>query len=186
MKKEFTKILKALSDESRLNIVQKLFRDGEKCVEELQPHGKGTQSNISFHLNVLKNAGLVQDRKEGKYVYYCMNWKQVGKMVGWLQEIANPDKLTPSMRAQAKHILNDGNAKSKIRGAFPGAGMKPQNSSLKQKLIDEIRRIIKTEKIVLSDLVDMLEYSSPAELYAFRERVRHVHSQWKKEKKRRY
>ncbi len=182
MKKEFTKILKALSDESRLNIVQKLFRDGEKCVEELQPHGKGTQSNISFHLNVLKNAGLVQDRKEGKYVYYCLNWKQVGKMVGWLQDIANPDKLTPSMRAQAEKILNDGNPKSKIRNTNnAGYG----NSSLKQKLIDEIRRIIKTEKIVLSDLVDMLEYSSPAELYAFRERVRHVHSQWKKEKKRR-
>lgn len=177
MKKEFTKVLKALSDESRLSIVQKLFRDGEKCVEELQPHGKGTQSNISFHLNVLKNAGLVQDRKEGKYVYYCLNWKQVGKMMGWLQNIASPDKLTPTMRAQAKKILKDGGAESKINHVKHG------NSSLKQKLIDEIRHIIKTEKIRLSDLTDMLEYSSPAELYAFRERVRHVHSQWKKEKR---
>lgn len=172
MKKEFTKTLKALSDGTRLNIVQKLFRDGEKCVEDLQPHGKGTQPNISFHLNVLKSAGIVEDRKEGKYVYYSLNWKQVGRMMGWLQNIANPGKATPSTRAQAEHIL-------KIQ---PGT---PSSSSLKQKLIHEIRHIIKTEKITLGDLTDMLEYSSPAELYAFRERVRRVHSQWKKEKKRR-
>lgn len=172
MKREFTKTLKALSDESRLSIVQKLFRDGEKCVEDLQPHGKGTQSNLSFHLNVLKHAGLVQDRKEGKYVYYSLNWKQVSRMMGWLQNIANPARATPSTHAQAESIL-------KIK---PGT---PSGSSLKHKLIHEIRGIIRTEKITLADLTDMLEYSSPAELYAFRERVRHVHGQWKKEKKRR-
>ncbi len=102
MKKEFTKTLKALSDESRLSIVQKLFRDGEKCVEDLQPHGKGTQSNISFHLNVLKSAGIVEDRKEGKYVYYSLNWKQVGRMMGWLQNIANPAGLAFRQQFKAK------------------------------------------------------------------------------------
>ena len=128
---------------------------------------------------MLKNAGLVQDRKEGKYVYYCLNWKQVGTMVGWLQDIANPDHVTPALREQAERILEIQNTKSRRKNT------KPSRSGLKEKLIEEIRHIIKTEKISLNDLLDMLAYSSPAELYAFRESVRHVHEQWKNEKKRR-
>ena len=59
----------ALSDETRLEILEKLFR-GERCVCELTDDLDAAQSRLSFHLRVLKDAGLVTDRKEGRWSYY--------------------------------------------------------------------------------------------------------------------
>ena len=69
MNKEVLKILKALSDETRLKIIEFVL-DGEKCVCEIFPHVKRTQSTVSIQLNILKKAGIVESRKEGKKVYY--------------------------------------------------------------------------------------------------------------------
>jgi len=68
MRKEL-QILKALSDETRLKIVEFLL-DGEKCVCEIFPHVKRTQSTTSIQLDVLRNAGILDSRKDGKKVYY--------------------------------------------------------------------------------------------------------------------
>ncbi len=59
----------ALSDETRLEIVE-LLRNGERCVCELTDTLDAAQSRLSFHLRVLKDAGIVRDRKEGRWVYY--------------------------------------------------------------------------------------------------------------------
>lgn len=67
--KEALKILKALSDETRLKIIEFIL-DEEKCVCEIFPHVKRTQSTISIQLDVLKKAGILDSRKEGKRVYY--------------------------------------------------------------------------------------------------------------------
>jgi len=71
MKKEL-QILKALSDETRLKIVEYLL-DGEKCVCEIFPHVKRTQSTTSIQLDVLRKAGILDSRKEGKKVYYFIS-----------------------------------------------------------------------------------------------------------------
>ena len=75
MKKEL-QILKALSDETRLKIVEYLL-DGEKYVCEIFPHVKRTQSTTSIQLDVLRKAGILDSRKEGKKVYYFINNKKV-------------------------------------------------------------------------------------------------------------
>ena len=62
----------ALSDETRLAIVQRL-RSGERCVCDLTDLLDAAQSRLSFHLKVLKDAGLVTDRKEGRWVHYSLN-----------------------------------------------------------------------------------------------------------------
>ena len=62
----------ALSDETRLEIVQRL-RSGERCVCDLTDLLSAAQSRLSFHLKVLKDAGLVSDRKEGRWVHYSLN-----------------------------------------------------------------------------------------------------------------
>jgi ArsR family transcriptional regulator, arsenate/arsenite/antimonite-responsive transcriptional repressor len=62
----------ALSDETRLEIVQRL-RNGERCVCDLTDLLAAAQSRLSFHLKVLKDAGLVIDRKEGRWVHYSLN-----------------------------------------------------------------------------------------------------------------
>ncbi len=59
----------ALSDETRLEIIE-LLRKGERCVCELTDTLDAAQSRLSFHLRVLKDAGIVRDRKDGRWVYY--------------------------------------------------------------------------------------------------------------------
>ncbi len=75
MKNEM-KILKGLADETRLKIV-KFLLDGEKCVCEIYPHIKRTQSTTSIQLDYLKKSGILESRKEGKRVYYQISNKKI-------------------------------------------------------------------------------------------------------------
>ncbi|MEX2110470.1 MAG: metalloregulator ArsR/SmtB family transcription factor [Gemmatimonadaceae bacterium] len=59
----------ALSDETRVEIVEMLGR-GERCVCDLTDALDAAQSRLSFHLKVLKDAGIVRDRKDGRWVHY--------------------------------------------------------------------------------------------------------------------
>jgi ArsR family transcriptional regulator len=62
----------ALADETRLRVVEQL-RDGEQCVCDLTDVLETGQSRLSFHLKTLKEAGLLTDRREGRWVYYALN-----------------------------------------------------------------------------------------------------------------
>ena len=57
-------IFKALADPTRLKILECIGK-GEKCICEVIPYTGKSQPNVSQHLKVLKNAGLVDERKEG-------------------------------------------------------------------------------------------------------------------------
>lgn len=73
----------ALSDQTRLSIIQRL-RLGERCVCDLTDALDAAQSRLSFHLKVLKEAGLVTDRREGRWMYYTLNTEslaEVGELV---------------------------------------------------------------------------------------------------------
>jgi ArsR family transcriptional regulator len=62
----------ALADETRLRVVEQL-RAGEQCVCDLTDALETGQSRLSFHLKTLKDAGVVTDRREGRWVYYALN-----------------------------------------------------------------------------------------------------------------
>ncbi|MCW4046828.1 MAG: metalloregulator ArsR/SmtB family transcription factor [Candidatus Bathyarchaeota archaeon] len=62
-------IFHALADPLRLEILE-FLRDGEKCVCEIIPHLNTLQPVVSRHLKILKDAGLVKDRKEGNKRFY--------------------------------------------------------------------------------------------------------------------
>jgi ArsR family transcriptional regulator len=62
----------ALSDETRLEILERL-RNGEQCVCDLTGILKAGQSRLSFHLKVLKDAGFIRDRRDGRWIYYSLN-----------------------------------------------------------------------------------------------------------------
>lgn len=70
--KELLSVFKALSDETRLRIV-KLLENGELCVCHIVAAVDMSQPKISFHLKILKEAGLVKDRREGKWMHYRLN-----------------------------------------------------------------------------------------------------------------
>jgi ArsR family transcriptional regulator len=62
----------ALSDETRLEIIQ-LLLGGERCVCDLTDALDAAQSRLSFHLKTLKDAGVVTDRRSGRWVHYTLN-----------------------------------------------------------------------------------------------------------------
>jgi len=67
--KRQSKFFSALADETRLRILR-LLMIREMCVCEIMVALDLTQPTASHHLNLLENAGLVKDRKEGKWVFY--------------------------------------------------------------------------------------------------------------------
>ena len=69
---ELTAIFKALSDGTRLRIV-KLLERGELCVCDIVAALDLVQPKVSFHLSTLKQAGLIKDRKQGKWIHYSLN-----------------------------------------------------------------------------------------------------------------
>jgi ArsR family transcriptional regulator len=66
-----SKFFKALADETRLRIL-KLLEVREMCVCEVMVALDLTQPTASHHLGLLENAGLVKDKKEGKWVFYSI------------------------------------------------------------------------------------------------------------------
>ncbi len=65
-------VFKALSDETRLRILS-LMKEGEICVYDIAETLGMTQPNISFPLSMLKEAGLIKDRKNGRWMHYSVD-----------------------------------------------------------------------------------------------------------------
>lgn len=88
----------ALSDETRLGILTQL-EGGERCVCELQDGLDAAQSRLSFHLKVLREAGLVTDRREGRWSYYAI----VPDALAAVHDLVDgflPKPLSPARRLQ--------------------------------------------------------------------------------------
>ena len=65
------RLFRALGDETRLRLLEQLH-GGEQCVCDLTDELEASQSRLSFHLKTLKDAGLVTDRREGRWSYYTL------------------------------------------------------------------------------------------------------------------
>jgi ArsR family transcriptional regulator len=82
------RLFHALSDETRLSILQRL-RLGERCVCDLTDALDAAQSRLSFHLKVLKDAGLVTDRRDGRWMYYTLNQEALAEMAELVEALAS-------------------------------------------------------------------------------------------------
>jgi len=80
-------LLKALADPIRLQVIEALG-GGERCVCELTEQLGLAQSKLSFHLKVLKEAGLLADRQSGRWIYYRLQPEALERLRGWLAELA--------------------------------------------------------------------------------------------------
>ena len=85
----------ALSDSTRLSILQRL-RFGERCVCDLTDALDAAQSRLSFHLKVLKDADLVTDRRQGRWMYYTLNPETLNELGDMVEALASP--LSPAER----------------------------------------------------------------------------------------
>ncbi len=63
---------RALADQTRLRIIERL-RDGEECVCNLTDLLETGQSRLSFHLKILRDAGILRARREGRWMYYSLD-----------------------------------------------------------------------------------------------------------------
>ena len=80
-------LLKALADPVRLDVIQALG-GGECCVCELTAELDLAQSRLSFHLKVLREAGLIEGREEGRWVYYRLRSEALASLQAWLAQLA--------------------------------------------------------------------------------------------------
>ncbi|MBD2463974.1 winged helix-turn-helix transcriptional regulator [Oscillatoria sp. FACHB-1407] len=85
----------ALSDPLRVKVLE-LLRDQELCVCELCEHFNVSQSKLSFHLKTLKEAGLVQTRQEGRWIYYSLNLIQFIALEQYLSEYRRLSRIIPA------------------------------------------------------------------------------------------
>ena len=77
---------RALGDETRLKILERLS-EGEQCVCDLTDALESGQSLMSFHLKALKDAGLLRDRREGRWVYYSLERGALDELVEFVSDL---------------------------------------------------------------------------------------------------
>lgn len=87
----------ALSDRTRVALIEKL-KDGEQCVCELTDALHTGQSRLSFHLKVLKEAELIHDRREGRWVYYALNREALADLEDFVRELKDAAGRTVSSK----------------------------------------------------------------------------------------
>jgi ArsR family transcriptional regulator len=81
------RLLRALAEPIRLQVVQAL-QHGERCVCDLTGDLDLAQSKLSFHLRVLKEAGLIRARQEGRWIYYRLEPATLLQLRDWLGQLA--------------------------------------------------------------------------------------------------
>ena len=78
--------LKALSDPIRREILN-LLKGGRLSAGEIASHFPVTDASISRHLSVLKEADLIRDTREGKFIYYDLNTSVLEEILLWVKEL---------------------------------------------------------------------------------------------------
>lgn len=105
--KDLSTIFKALSDETRLRIL-KLLERGELCVCDIVAAFDMSQPKISFHLAALKEAGLLKDKKDGKWMRYRIDDSDLFKRLLVLSVIERipADALEKDTKRLEEFLLN--------------------------------------------------------------------------------
>ena len=80
------KTMKALSDPVRRDVLS-LLKDGRKAAGDIAGHFAISDAAVSRHLSVLKEAGLIRDTREGKYIYYDLNASVLEEILLWISDL---------------------------------------------------------------------------------------------------
>lgn len=108
--KDLARCFKGLADESRLRILNLLLH-GELCVCDIQHVLGASQPNVSRHLSYLKNAGLVEDRREGFRVFYRLSdsCREEGRLLlDFLRQAFQRQTILRQDTRRLKHAIREG------------------------------------------------------------------------------
>ncbi len=86
----FQATFKALSDPTRRAILD-LLKDGAKTAGEIGSSFEMTGATVSHHLSVLREAGLINDERRGKFICYELNLSVLDEITGWVAGLKGAD-----------------------------------------------------------------------------------------------
>ena len=81
---DFNALFSTLADPTRRALFERLMTDGEQTVRSLTDHAGVSQPAVSQHLGVLRNAGLVRDRKDGRQTHYSATPQGLAPLYDWM------------------------------------------------------------------------------------------------------
>ena len=84
----------ALSDPLRLKVVC-LLQEQELCVCDLCDRLQVSQSKLSFHLKVMREAGIIRARQQGRWIYYSLNSQQLALLKEFISQLHNGSIVSP-------------------------------------------------------------------------------------------
>jgi ArsR family transcriptional regulator, arsenate/arsenite/antimonite-responsive transcriptional repressor len=105
--KNLTAVFKALSDESRLRIINLLMHAGELCVCDIESIMGFTQTKVSRHLSYLKKAGLVDDRRKGLWMLYSIAKPKSAEHREVLECVGRFLQTNPVARNDARELIKN-------------------------------------------------------------------------------
>jgi len=81
-------VFRALADPTRRALFERLCREGERTVAALTAQSGVSQPAVSKHLGVLKQAGLVRDRHQGRETHYSAQLGALAPLIDWTSQMA--------------------------------------------------------------------------------------------------
>jgi ArsR family transcriptional regulator, arsenate/arsenite/antimonite-responsive transcriptional repressor len=122
-------VFKAMADETRLMILALIVQHGECCVCDVMEICGITQSKASRHLQYLRHAGLVADRREGTWVYYRIDGKSNAVAAGILE--ATAPLLRELHHEELARRARDWNRRKAAAGACQSTPIEPKKGGKK-------------------------------------------------------
>ncbi len=96
-------VIKALAHPMRLQIIDELLQHDAVCVCEMVAKLGESQSSVSKHLSILREAGFVERRKEGLQVYYSIKAECVGQFIQCIDRL-----LLLDLEERSLHLVGEG------------------------------------------------------------------------------
>jgi len=103
--KDLAQLFKLLADETRLRILDMLGRRKELCVRDMWERLGQSQPAVSHHLGLLRMAGLVDTRHEGKHIYYSIDRQRFEELMDMIQRTRVGAQVLSSGVAEEHHAL---------------------------------------------------------------------------------
>jgi ArsR family transcriptional regulator, arsenate/arsenite/antimonite-responsive transcriptional repressor len=101
-------LFKALNDPTRRQMLD-LLRGGDLTAGEIADRFDMTKPSISHHLDLLRQAGLVESTKQGQFIYYSLNTSVLDDLLRWLINLGQP---TPTVASSPNDVANPLSTKS--------------------------------------------------------------------------
>ena len=98
---DLAQLFKILADETRLRILEMLGRRKELCVRDLWQRLGQSQPAVSHHLGLLRTAGLVDTRHEGKHIYYRIDQQRLDEVMALVQNTRAGTDILPQVADEA-------------------------------------------------------------------------------------